>query len=128
MRKSRFIHQLLIFFVPIAAPTEPRNLKVSTTANNATLSWIPPLYDGGRNDIFYRIKYKAIKEQQFSYFSPCCPITGTSSTIPYLEPLTNYMFMVIAENGVTVEFADHFSNESRRSSVVTASTTDSERG
>ena len=112
----------------LAAPTEPRNLTVSTTVNNATLSWIPPLYDGGRNDIFYRIKYKAIKEQQFCYFSPCFPITDTSATIPYLEPLTNYTFMVFAENGVTVEFAHHFSNESRTGSVVNATTKDCEHG
>ena len=89
---------------------------------------MPPLYDGGRNDVFYKIKYKAVQEQQFSYFSPYCPITDTTATIPYLEPLTNYTFMVVAENGVSMEFAPHFSNDSRSSSVVNATTKDSEHG
>ena len=86
---------------------------------------MPPVYDGGRNDVLYSIKYKAIHEQQFSYFSPCYPFTDTSATIPSLEPLTKYVFMVVAENGISVEFAGHFSNDSRTSSVVHATGKDS---
>ena len=112
----------------LAAPSEPLNLRVSTTVNSATLSWMPVVYDGGRNDVFYRIKYKAKHEQQFSYFSPCYPFTDTSATIPSLEPLTDYMFIVVAENGVSVEFADNFTNASRTSSVVYATTKESPLG
>ena len=106
----------------VAAPTRPLNLMATTTDTNATLSWDPPLSNGGRKDAFYLIKYKTLEEQQFTYYSPTPPITNVSATVTSLAPLTMYVFMVVAENEVSEEFLDHFTESDRTSSAIFANT------
>ena len=109
----------------VAAPTKPLNLMATTTDTSATLSWDPPLSNGGREDVFYLIKYKTSEEEQFTYYSPTPPITNTSTTVTSLSPLTMYMFAVVAENGVSQEFRDHFTESNRTSSAIFATTKES---
>ena len=65
----------------IAAPTKPLNLMATTTDTSATLSWDPPISNGGLEDVFYIIKYKTSEEEQFTSYFPTPPITNTSATV-----------------------------------------------
>ena len=114
--------QFQYFDICIAAPSEPRNLTVMTTVTSAKLSWEAPISDGGRDDVFYKVKYKAAMEQEFTYYCPSPPITDTSTTVPSLAPLTNYTFMVVAENGVSWEFYNELLESNRTSSAVSGAT------
>ena len=78
--------------------------------------------------MFYLIKYKTSQEPQFSYYSPTPPITNTSATVTSLVPLTMYMFMVVAENGVSQEFHDHLTDSDRTSLVIFVTTKKSGEG
>ena len=100
----------------------PQSLEVTTTDTRATLSWALPISDGGRDDVFYIVMYKSTEEQHFSYYSPSPPITGISVTVTSLVPLTTYTFMLVAENGVTQEFPEHFPESNRTSSAISATT------
>ena len=111
----------------VAAPSKPLNLTATTTDTSATLSWDPPLSNGGLDDVFYLIKYKASEEQQFTYYSPTPPITNTSATVTSLAPLTVYIFMVVAENGVSQVFPDLFTESDRTSSAIFATTKKSDQ-
>ena len=93
-------------------------MTVTTTSTSAQLSWQPPSSDGGRDDLFYVIKYKSTQQQNFSYYSPSPPITTTTITISSLTPMTTYMFMVVAENGLTQEFPNEFPEDDRTSSAI----------
>ena len=104
------------------APSKPQSLVATTTNISATLSWAPPLSDGGRDDLFYIIIFKTITEEEFSYYSPTPPITDTSVTVTSLVPLTKYTFMVVAENGVTQEFSEQFVESDRTSPAISATT------
>ena len=112
----------MTLLVCIDAPTKPLNLMSTTTDSSATLSWDPSISNGGREDVFYLIKFKTSEEQQFTYYSPTAPITGASATVISLTPLTMYMFMVVAENGVSQEFPDPFKESDRTSSAIFATT------
>ena len=103
----------MIIFVYVDAPTKPLNLTAKATDTSATLSWQPPVSNGGREDLFYKVKYMSSEEQQLTYYSP---ISGTSFTLTSLTPLTMYTFMVVAENEVSQEFPDQFPESHRTSS------------
>ena len=115
---------LLLLFLD--ATSKPRNLNVSISETTATLSWESPVYDGGRKDVFYRVKYNynTTTEQHYTYYSPSPPINDTTVTLTSLLSLTNYTFMVVAENGVTEEFPDQFVESDRTSSAVFVTTED----
>ena len=74
--------------------------------------------------MFYIIKYKTSEEQQFNYYSLTPPITNTTATVASLAPLTTYVFMVVAENGVSQGFPDLFVESDRTSSQISATTTE----
>ena len=61
-------------------------------------------------------------EEKFSNYFPSLPITDTSVIVTSLVPVTNYTFMVVAENGVTQEFPDQFLESDRTSSAISATT------
>ena len=119
---SYVLLQTEYFDISIAAPSEPQSLTVMTTATSAKLSWEAPISDGGRDDVFYKVKYKAALEQEFTYYSPSPPITNTLATVPSLAPVTNYTFMIVAENEVSWEFPDTFVESNRTSSAITVAT------
>ena len=106
----------------IGEPTKPLILTATPTGTSVTLLWKPPISNGGREDVFYKIKYKTSQEEQFTYYSPTPPITGTSAIVTSLAPLTTYTFMVIAENGITQEYADQFPENDRTSSPIIVAT------
>ena len=106
----------------LAAPSKPQNLGVTSTDTSAALTWSPPLSDGGRDDVFYIVKYQTTTEKQFSYYSPSPPITSTSVTVTSLVPVTNYTFIVVAENGVIQEFSEQFVESNRTSSAISVTT------
>ena len=112
----------MLILAYIAAPTEPLNLTVTSTNTSVTLSWKPPFSNGGREDVFYQIKFKTPLEQNFTDYSPTPPITGTSATVTSLLPLTSYTFIVVAENGVSREFHYLFTESDRTSSAINATT------
>ena len=112
----------LLIFVHLVVPTKPLNLSATTTDTTAILAWHPPIFNGGREDLLYIVKYKVLQEQQFTYYSPSQPITNTSVTVTSLAPLTIYTFMIVAENGVSQEFADQFSEDDRTSSPISVTT------
>ena len=118
----QFVLQFNSFDISSAVPSEPQSLTVTTTATSAKLSWKAPISDGGRDDVFYKVKYKAAVEQEFTYYSPSPSITDTSATVTSLTPVTNYTFMVVAENGVSWEFHDKFVEGNRTSSVLSVAT------
>ena len=120
MFKCTFL--FLIIFVYLAAPSKPLNLAVITIGTSIILSWNPPIFDGEREDVFYIVKYKASQEQQFTYYSPSPPVIDTSVTVTSLAPLTMYTFMIVAENGVSQEFADQLSEDDRTSSPIFVTT------
>ena len=112
----------MILLVSVVAPTKPLNLTATPTGTSVTLSWEPPVSNGGRGDVFCIIKYKTSQEQQFTDYSPTLPVTITSATVDSLEPLTAYTFVVVAENGISQEFPDQFPESDRTSSAVLAIT------
>ena len=101
--------------VYVDGPTKPLNLTATTTENSVKLSWEPPISNGGREDVFYKVKYKTSEEQQFTYYSP---INGTSFTVTSLAPLTVYTFLVVAENGISQEFPDQFPESNHTTSAI----------
>ena len=114
-------------YIYIGEPTKPLYLTAKPTGTSVTLSWEHPTSNGGREDVFYIIKYKTSREEQFTYYSPTPPITGTSATVDSLAPLTTYTFMVVAENGVTQGYADLFPEDDRTSSpIIVVTNTDGE--
>ena len=118
--KANILFLLILLF--LAAPSKPRSLGVATTETSAILIWAPPLSDGGRDDVFYVVKYKTTTVQQFGYYSPSPPISGNSVTVTSLVPGTKYTFMVVAENGVTQEFSEQFVESDRTSPAISATT------
>ena len=121
-QSGKLIFRLLILIL-LAAPGKPENLSVTTTTNTtATLSWAPPISDGGRDDVFYIVKYNTTMEKEFSYYSPSPHINDTTVTVTSLVPLTTYTFMVVAENGVTREFSEQFAESERTSSAISFAT------
>ena len=50
------------------------------------------------------------------------PINDNFVTVTSLASLTTYMFMVVAENGVTQEFPEYFLESDRTSSAIFATT------
>ena len=96
---SLYCYLFVVILVNIAAPARPLNLTATTTDTSVTLLWKPSTSNGGREDVFYQIKYKTSQEHQFTCYYPTPPVINTSATITSLAPLTMYMFMVVAENG-----------------------------
>lgn len=87
------------FSAPPSAPS--RTYEVITTQHTAFFHWDPPMYDGGRSDLFYNIM---LEDGNLTTVNPW-PINGTNYTLTGLTPYTIYYVFVVAENGVS-SFAD----------------------
>ncbi|XP_064643190.1 ephrin type-B receptor 1-B-like isoform X2 [Lineus longissimus] len=100
-------------------PTSPRNLTIMySDERKAMLRWLPPLSDGGRNDLFYHVHCWECDGAE-KYSPTNSGFNQTSVTIEGLDPSTSYTFAIYARNGISAESGsdmDHF--------VMTKITTD----
>jgi len=93
-------HTTCIIRAAVEPPSQVRNL----TAANATsysikLFWLPPLSNGGRADVTYRVE--CVGAPGSISFSPGSQLTTESVIVYGLAPETRYVFRVYAENGVS---------------------------
>ena len=109
--------------ISLAGPSEPLNLRSkSHTDTTVSLSWTQPYSDGGRpGDVFYNIYYKTLGGN-YSKDNPFSEITSTSFTVTGLLPMTNYTFVVVAENSVTESFSNEFPLINRTSNEISVLT------
>jgi hypothetical protein len=80
--------------IPTTVPTAPTNIISSLVNTEVTLSWTPPIDNGGSNIISYNI-YKSING---SIFTLAYSSNTTSKIITDLLPNTNYYFKISAIN------------------------------
>ena len=66
---------------------------------SCSVRWIGPSNTGGRNDVFYTIKYT--REGSISGSSDIINTSNTSLVITNLKPVTTYQISITAENGVS---------------------------
>ena len=82
----------------------PLNLQqVSSTDSSLSISWDPPISNGGRSDLYYQVHYSDPDNVGVMLEAECgagC-LTGTSCTISGLRPATTYVVRVSAHNGVS---------------------------
>ena len=75
----------------------------STDDNSITISWSPPVDDGGRSDTYYTVEYSDPDNVGVMLLADCgstC-LTDTQCTINNLQPATAYAINVISHNGVS---------------------------
>lgn len=83
-------------------PSAPQNVReVAKTNNRIELRWLPPRYNGGRNDVYYRIECDKC-DSSVQYGPGKDNINVTSVTIFGLTSSTEYTITVFAHNGVTL--------------------------
>ena len=85
-----------------------------------TLSWTAPSSDGGRDDLFYTVQYNVLGSSDKEI------ITGIETnmvTVFGLDPVTTYIFVVVAGNGVSEAFSGAFPELARTSDGITVMTT-----
>nr|XP_027221997.1 ephrin type-A receptor 4-A-like [Penaeus vannamei] len=90
-------------------PSKPQNVTANVLDQSTViLSWQPPVNDGGRIDILYRVICDACSNL-VSYNPPQVAeesYNTTQVTISGLYPVTTYRFQVFAENGVSDQGRD----------------------
>ncbi|XP_042869303.1 ephrin type-B receptor 1-like isoform X4 [Penaeus japonicus] len=90
-------------------PSKPQNVTANVLDQSTViLGWQPPVNDGGRTDILYRVICDACSNQ-VSYNPPQVAeesFNTTQVTITGLYPVTTYRFQVFAENGVSDQGRD----------------------
>ena len=84
----------LLLLEPPSAPRLVTSVDVKGTAQN--VSWKAPNSDGGRDDLFYNVAAYGINTVRNDQ-----PITDTSYLLEGLIPLSLYLVVVTAENGVS---------------------------
>ena len=67
------------------------------TSMSVSLTWEPPVSNGGRNDLHYIISYNSTSGVQSGEETSA----STTLSITGLKPFTEYMVSVSAENGVS---------------------------
>ncbi|KAF6108562.1 EPH receptor A2 [Phyllostomus discolor] len=91
-------------------PSAPSYLTAVGMGARVELRWTPPLDNGGREDISYKVTCDQCLpesgecrpcEASVSYSEPPDMLTRTSVTVSDLEPHMNYTFAVEARNGVS---------------------------
>ena len=85
----------LLYLEPPSAPRLVTSVDVKGTAQN--VSWKAPNSDGGRDDLFYNVTAYSTK----NIVSNDQPITDTFYLLEGLIPLSLYLVVVTAENGVS---------------------------
>jgi fibronectin type 3 domain-containing protein len=82
---------------PAAAPGAPVKLTALPGNGQVTLSWEPPVANGGLKITGYRLY--AGTSPDFSGKAPLLPLTGTAATVTNLVNGTTYYFKVTTTNG-----------------------------
>ncbi|XP_024410029.2 ephrin type-A receptor 2 isoform X1 [Desmodus rotundus] len=91
-------------------PSAPSYLTAVGMGARVELRWTPPLDNGGREDITYKVTCEQclpesgecrLCEASVRYSEPPDMLTRTSVTVSDLEPHMNYTFAVEARNGVS---------------------------
>lgn len=94
----------------VGPPSAPSYLTAVGMGAKVELRWTPPLDDGGREDISYKVTCEQCLpesgecrpcEASVHYSEPPDELTRTSVTVSDLEPHMNYTFAVEARNGVS---------------------------
>ena len=85
----------LLLLEPPSAPREVTSDDVKGMAQNVT--WKAPILDGGRDDLFYNVTAYGTENT----VSNDQPITDMSYLLEGLIPLSLYLVVVTAENGVS---------------------------
>lgn len=81
-------------------PSAPQNLReVEKTNNMVVLSWLAPVYDGGRKDVYYQIDCENC--ETYVEYRPAQMINTTRVSLYGLVSSTKYTIRVSAVNGVT---------------------------
>ncbi|XP_021367912.1 ephrin type-B receptor 1-B-like isoform X3 [Mizuhopecten yessoensis] len=82
-------------------PSAPQNVAVRQyTHNSITVTWRFPMYDGGRNDVMFRIDCQQCDSSVT--FTPDKPtFNSTSVILSGLQSSTTYSIRIYSENGVT---------------------------
>ena len=96
-------------FICLASPSKVvSSQSTSQTNTTITISWKRP-GDGGRNDLYYIIEYRP-QGSLGSFIGPSrredTGVMDYTYTIRNLEPDTNYLITVTAENGVSDQEPD----------------------
>ena len=73
------------------------NARVGNTT--AVVEWYPPISDGGRNDIYYVVKYREVGS--LGPFTTAGQTSESPFAVQELKPVTQYIIRIIAENGVS---------------------------
>lgn len=82
------IFRILIFFLFLEPPSAPQNVReVAKTNNRIELRWLPPRYNGGRNDVYYRIECDKC-DSSVQYGPGKDNINVTRSVLFYLDSLS----------------------------------------
>ena len=96
-------------FISLASPSKVVNSQSTSQSNTTiTISWERP-DDGGRNDLYYIIEYRSQGSLDSFIRAGRREDTGVMDytyTIRNLEPDTNYLITVTAENGVSDQEPD----------------------
>ncbi|KAJ8984037.1 hypothetical protein NQ317_012261, partial [Molorchus minor] len=83
-------------------PSAPQNLTVTfVDQSHVALTWLPPEYTGGRNDVVYRIKCDACSMGPVQYNPNMETFNDSRITVSGLNSVTTYRFQIFAENGVS---------------------------
>ena len=90
--------------------------------NEASFTWTTAVLTGGRSDVFYRLGYRLLMENTYTFFDPPTRIIGTNGTISGLSPATTYHVVVVTENGVSFENPKIFPSNERMSNEVVVAT------
>ena len=83
-----------------ASPSLAQNVNLIVRRNTTVVvGWEPPLSNGGRNDIYYVVKYREVGS--LGPFTTAGHTSESPFTVHGLKPVTQYYIRITAENGVS---------------------------
>jgi len=98
-----------------APPSSAQNVNPIVRRNTTVVvGWDHSLSNGGRNDIFYVVKYR--EAGSLGPFTTAGQTSESPFTVQGLRPVTQYFIRIIAENGVSDQEAG--SQDERTTEIV----------
>jgi len=98
-----------------APPSSAQNVNPIVRRNTTVVvGWDHPLSNGGRNDIYYDVKYRKVSST--GPFAPAGQTSESPFTVQGLKPVTQYYIRITAENGVSDQEAG--SQDERTTEIV----------